>query len=224
MINVHDLKKSFYPKRGSSEIIHAVRGVSFTIKPGEVLGLIGPSGCGKSTVARLIAGLIQPDEGSAESVGRIGFVSQDPYSAISPVMRVGNIVAEPLRWRKNKSADDLTAVSTALEKVKLDYDKFKNRLPRELSGGERQRVSLARAFIAAEGVLILDEPVSMLDYDVKLEITDILRGLVMDSGCAVLLISHDISFVREMATHIVVMQQGLIIETGTPEQICGNPQ
>ena len=224
MINVRDLKKSFYPKCRSSEVIRAVRGISFTIGPGEVLGLIGPSGCGKSTVARLIAGLIQPEAGAVETTGRLGFVSQDPYSAISPVMRVGDIVAEPLRWRKNKSAEDLTDVSTALGKVGLDYDQFKNRLPRELSGGERQRVALSRALIAAEGVLILDEPVSMLDYAVKLEINDILRGLIVDSGCAVLLISHDISFVRDMATHVAVMQEGLIIETGSPDQICGNPQ
>jgi len=220
VIRVCELKKSYHPK--SAENTHAVRGVSFTINPGQVLGLIGPSGCGKSTIAKLIAGLIQPDSGVVETAGWPGFVSQDPYSALSPVMKIRDIVAEPLRWRKGSK--DVNIVKHAMDRVRLDFDKFKDRLPSELSGGERQRVSIARALIATSGTLILDEPVSMLDYDVKQEITDILCDLVADSNYAVLLISHDIGFVRDIASHVAVMEQGLIIEEGTPGEICSNPQ
>jgi len=196
--------------------------VSFTISPGQVLGLIGPSGCGKSTIAKLITGLIRPDSGVVETAGWPGFVSQDPYSALSPVMKIRDIVAEPLQWRKGSK--DVNIVRHAMDRVRLDFDKFKDRLPSELSGGERQRVSIARALIATSGTMILDEPVSMLDYDVKQEITDILCDLVADSNYAVLLISHDIGFVRDIASHIAVMEQGLIIEEGTPREICSNPQ
>ena len=220
MISIRDLKKSY--NTNSSKITYAVRGVSFTIVPGEVLGLIGPSGCGKSTIAKIIAGLVRPDSGTAEVTGQLGFVSQDPYSNLSPVMKVCDIVSEPLRWsKKEKNIND---VKDAFTKVRLDFDKFKNRLPHELSGGERQRISIARALIAASSVLILDEPVSMLDYDIKLEITDILQNLVTTSNYAALLISHDINFVRDIATHIAVMQQGLIIEEGNSHQLCENPQ
>ena len=221
-ITVWNMNKKYRPNSRAAEIVEAVKSVSFEITHGEVFGLIGPSGCCKSTIARAIAGLIKPDSGEASFSGRLGFVSQDPYSSLSPVMRVGKIIAEPLKFSEKKYSGE--AVREAMLKVRLDYDTFKDRLPRELSGGERQRVSVARALIASSGVLILDEPVSMLDYDVKLEITDILRDLVADSDYAILLISHDISFVRSLATHIAVMRQGVIIEEGVPDKIYSSPQ
>jgi len=216
-IHVHDLKKSYRAK--SYKTVEAVRGVSFDIGHGDVLGLIGPSGCGKTTIACAIAGLLTPDSGTAGVTGRLGFVSQDPYSSLCPVMRVCDIVAEPLVFRKQTK--DAEVVRDALAQVGLDYDTLKNRLPHELSGGQRQRVAVARALVASGGVLILDEPVSMLDYDVKADIAAILRSLV---DYAVLLISHDIGFVRDLATHIAVMDNGLIVESGAPEEICENPQ
>jgi len=206
--------------------VEAVRGVSFELGHGDVFGLIGPSGCGKSTIARTLAGLLKPDSGEIEVRGRLGFVSQDPYSSLSPVMRAHAIVAEPLIFRglRRRSGDCAQAVRDVFSKVRLDYDSYWDRLPSELSGGERQRLAIARALIGDVGVLILDEPVSMLDFDVKIEIMDILRELAVNHDYAVLLISHDIGFVRDICTRVAVMESGLIIEEGTPEQICLNPQ
>jgi len=215
-ITVRDLKKNY-------RHVEAVRGVSFEIGHGQALGLIGPSGCGKSTIAKTLAGLLKPDGGEAAVRGRLGFVSQDPYSSLCPVMRVGDIVVEPLIFRRERTGR-VEAVREAFSQVRLDYDKLSGRLPHELSGGERQRVAIARALIAAGGVLILDEPASMLDYDVRLEVADILRGLIKSSDHAVLLISHDIGFVRDIATHIAVMRDGLIIESGGVDEVCRSPQ
>jgi len=215
-ITVCDLKKNY-------RHVEAVRGVSFEIGHGQVLGLIGPSGCGKSTVAKALAGLTKPDGGEATVRGRLGFASQDPYSSLCPGMRVRDIVAEPLIFRRERVGHE-EAVREAFSQVRLDFDKLSNRLPHELSGGERQRVAIARALIAAGGVLILDEPASMLDYDTKLEIADVLRDLVKNFDHAVLLISHDIGFVRDIATHIAVMRDGLIVEAGGADEVFRNPQ
>ena len=204
----------------------AVRGVSFELGHGDVFGLIGPSGCGKSTIARILAGLTDADSGVAELRGLLGFVSQDPYSALSPVMRVEAIIAEPLIFcGKAKNVRSCAGhVQHVMEHVRLDYDKYRQRLPSELSGGERQRVAIARALIMQPGVLILDEPVSMLDYDVKLEIQEILCELAAEHDYAILLISHDIGFVRKLCTRIAVMESGLIIEEGSPEEVCAAPK
>jgi len=221
-ITVRDLKKSFRPKSRSAEIVEAVKSVSFEISHNEVFGLIGPSGCGKSTIAKVIAGLLEPDSGIVELIGRLGFVSQDPYSSLSPVMRVNAIVSEPLKFGGIKFSEQ--TVRDAMSRVRMDYDEFKDRLPHQLSGGQRQRVAIARALIADTGVLILDEPTSMLDYDVKHEIMDIISNLARNSNYAVLLISHDIGFVHDICTRIAVMENGLIVEEGSPEEICTNPQ
>jgi ABC-type glutathione transport system ATPase component len=111
-----------------------------------------------------------------------------------------------------------------MSRVRLDYDEFKDRLPGELSGGQRQRVAIARALIADPGVLILDEPTSMLDYDVKVEIMDILRHLAANNDYAILLISHDIGFIRDICTYISVMECGQIIEEGNPDEIYNSPK
>jgi len=211
---------------GKGRIVEAVGGVSFTVKHGGAFGLIGPSGCGKSTVARIVAGILKPDSGTVEVNGMCGFVSQDPYSSLSPVMRLEAVVAEPLifggKAKNTRACSD--EVRGAMAKVQLDYKKYRRRLPSELSGGERQRAAIARALIGKPRVLILDEPVSMLDYDVKYEIMDILQNLVSENNYAILLISHDIGFVKDLCTYIAVMDSGLIIEEGTPEQICGSPR
>jgi len=238
-IIVRDLKKSFYTGGAwspgfmrspntvrAAKTVEAVRGVSFELGHGDVFGLIGPSGCGKTTIAKTLARLITPDSGTAEVRGRLGFVSQDPYSSLSPVLRVSSIVAEPLFFGRlaGRSGDCSGLVRRALAQVRLDYDVYKDRLPSELSGGERQRVAIARALIGDVGVLILDEPASMVDYDVKLEITDILRQLAKNHDYAILLISHDIGFVRDVCTYIAVMESGQIIEEGAPTEICESPQ
>lgn len=226
-IEVVNLKKSYISTSlGRKKRVDAVRGVSFSLGHGDVFGIIGPSGCGKSTIAKTLAGLLRPDEGQALVRGRLGFVSQNPYSSLSPVMRVHDIVSEPLSFNPEFAArkDKADMVRNALKKVRLDYDVYKNRFPSELSGGERQRVAIARALIAEPGVLILDEPVSMLDYDVKLEVIDILRDLSANSDYAVLVISHDIGFVQKLCTWIAVMNKGQIIEDGSVIDICENPK
>lgn len=226
-IRVENLKKT-YPANltGKSRNVEAVKAVSFALGQGDIFGLIGPSGCGKSTIVRVLAGLLNQDSGVAELRGRLGFVSQDPYAALSPVMRVEAIIAEPLIFSgaKKNLRDCAEQIREVMAKVHLDYDKYRRRLPSELSGGERQRVAIARALVNDPGALILDEPVSMLDYDVKLEILGILRELASENDYAILLISHDIWFVREICTHIAVMESGMIIEEGTPKEICENPK
>ena len=225
-IEVKNLNKSFSKSKNDKTPNHVVKDVSFSVDQGETFGLIGPSGCGKRTIAKILVDLLPADSGSVSVTKPIGFVSQNPYASLSPFMNVEKIVGETLLFTEDKASksERITCVKRALEQVKMSYETYAKRLPSELSGGERQRIAIARALVAAPNVLILDEPTSMLDYDIKTEIASILMDIHERNNCAILLISHDISFIESLCSTIAVMETGNFVEIGPSSQIYNNPK
>lgn len=199
--------------------------VSLSLAPGESLGVIGASGCGKTTLVRLLLGLLKPDGGRVERQGMAGFVGQDPYAGLCPTMTVARIVAEPLLFtgRKRRLRDCAPQVEEALSLVRLDPAEYASRLPSQLSGGERQRVALARALICSPGLLVLDEPTSMLDQEVKDSVADLIRDAAALRGAAFLMVTHDILLAGRICRRICVMDRGRIIEEGPADEIMSAP-
>lgn len=227
VLTVKELRKKF-DVRGikSKEKLAAVDGVSFEVKQAERIGIIGASGCGKTTLLKMILGLIKADEGEICSKGVVGFVSQDPYSSLCPRYKVKKIVAEPLLYRRcglNRSQIEMR-VAEVLHMVQLSPDIYMERYPYQLSGGERQRVSLARALIIQPELLVLDEPTSMLDYDVKSSIGENILRISAEKQIALILVTHDIEFARIICDRLYIMNEGKFIEQGKTEQLCENPQ
>jgi peptide/nickel transport system ATP-binding protein len=216
--------------------VHAVRGVSLDIRPGESVGLVGESGCGKSTLGRVLAGLQQPTAGtllhrgedvSRAAPGRLGrevaMVFQDPASSLNPRWRVDRIVRDPLDVHEvGDEASRAGRVAELLDLVGLPASSAR-RLPRQLSGGQRQRVAIARALALDPCVLVADEPTSSLDVSVKAKILGLLAELRERLGLAMVFISHDIGAVRYVADRIAVMYLGRIVEEGPAERVWGTP-
>jgi peptide/nickel transport system ATP-binding protein len=244
LLSVQELKKHYPitegPLRREVGRIRAVDGVSFGVARGETVGLVGESGCGKSTVATTLMSLEEPTEGQVsfdgESVAdrdgaarrafrrRTGMVFQDPTSSFDPRMTVGESVAEPLaihgiddRERRRAVAENL------LERVGLAAGDF-DRYPHQFSGGQKQRAALARALVLDPDLLVLDEPVSALDVSVQAGILSLLSDLQRAFDLATLLISHDMSVVREICDRVAVMYLGEIVETGPTEAVLADPQ
>lgn len=213
-------------KDGRKAHIQAVNGVSVTVEKAQRIGIIGASGCGKTTLLKIILGLLKADEGKIICNGRIGFVAQDPYSSLCPRFPVKKIVAEPLIYERRKlSRQEMDQkVRSALQQVKLEPEKFMERYPYQLSGGERQRVSLARALIREPDILILDEPTSMVDYEVKQSIGEQILNISKEKDLAVILVTHDIEFAQILCTKLYIMNQGKFIECGEKEEICAYPK
>ena len=227
---------------GRGHVLHAVRGVSFGLYRGAVVALVGESGSGKSTVARLLAGQERPTTGSirldgepVEVSGRRAFrrhkskvqlVFQDPFSSLNPVHTVRYHLERPVRLHQGKGRGEETAreVAALLEQVRLTpAGKFVAKFPHELSGGQRQRVSFARALAARPGVLLADEPVSMLDVSIRLEMLGLLDGLRRRFRLALLYITHDIASARYFADEVLVMYAGEIVERGPAEELTQRP-
>lgn len=224
-LRVDKVKKTFPAIRGKGSVL-AVDVVSFVLRPGETLGIIGPSGCGKTTLSHLILGLEKPDEGSIRVKGRIGFVPQDPYASLDPKLNVYCCIAEPLlflRLQRSWAACE-GAVRAVMEQAHLDYEEYKNRLPSQLSGGERQRVSIARALVHQPDLLILDEPTSMIDQEVRREIVSLLRSLAVHEQRALLMVTHDIVISVGICERLLVMEQGRVVEEGRTEEILKAPK
>ena len=238
-VEVRELVKR-YPLTGGKGIVHAVNGVSFTIRPGETLALVGESGSGKSTVGRCLLRLVEPTSGTVTFDGfDIGLMSkrrirswranaqmifQDPFDALSPRMRVETILEEPLRLHTTLKPDARRDRMLEL----LDYVKlpptYLDRVPRELSGGEAQRVAIARAIATNPGFLVLDEPTSSLDLSVRASVLSILTGLQKKLGLTYLLISHDLHTVSAYADRVAVMYLGAIVELGPAQRVFDDPQ
>jgi len=233
-----DLYKSF--QTGKS-IVKAVNGVTVRLKEGESLGIIGPSGSGKTTLARLLTGHLAPDAGRVDledqelstSWGkdarrlrsRIQLVMQDPWDALSPRLSVEDLVREPLDIAKRGDPSDRRdAVAAALESVGLpSTGKFLNAFSHELSGGQLQRIALARALVAGPKLLVADEPTSMLDASEQARLLTVLKERQVEMGLGLILISHDMAVVRKVTDRIVVMDGGLVVETGPSNQVSTNP-
>ena len=216
-----------------------VSDVSLTIRRGETLGLVGESGSGKSTVARMLLRLVEPTSGSVHFDGadvlaanrqqlrglrrRMQMVFQDPYGALDPRMRIGQIVAEPFAIHGGYSRDHVrTRVGELLAEVGLD-PAIASRFPHEFSGGQRQRINIARAIALKPEFLALDEPVSALDVSVGAQVINLLRDLQRTHGLTCLFISHSMPLVRYFCDRVAVMQRGRLVEIGDALDVCDHP-
>ena len=222
--------------------VRAVDGVNFELKAGEAVAFVGESGCGKSSLARTLLGLHQPTRGEVifegRSLGtlnaaerkaylaRVGYVQQDPYGALPPFMDVRRILHEPLIVHGvHDRAEREQRAREALEEVRLSPpEDFLSKFPHMLSGGQQQRGVIARALILRPAMIIADEPVSMLDASVRVEILQLLRSIQTDHGLTLAFITHDLSTVRHFAERIFVMYAGRIVEQAEVNELLNHPQ
>ena len=198
----------------------AVRGVSFTLGAGEILGIVGESGSGKSTIAKTLVGLERPSSGTAvlAAGATAQMIFQDAVGSLNPRMTIRQTLEEVLKI-KGKPINLLNLLSqVGLSAAVLDQ------YPRELSGGQCQRVSIARALACRPDVLIADEPVSALDVSVQARVLNLLRDLRRELGLAILLVAHDLAVVKNVCDRICVMERGLFVDVGTAEEVFGEGQ
>jgi peptide/nickel transport system ATP-binding protein len=226
---------SWLPGR-KAQAFRAVDDVSFTVRPGEIFGLVGESGCGKTSVANAIAGLLAPSAGSITLAGKpitgrsrsgraLQMVFQDPYSALNPRLRVRTALAEPIVFYRlaTSRAEAAEDAAILLEAVGLDRTAGA-RFPHAFSGGQRQRIAIARALAPRPGFLVCDEPTSSLDVSVQAQILNLLKDLRDLTGLSMLFISHDLAVIRQMCDRIAVMQAGRIVELADTETLFATPQ
>ena len=200
-------------------MLRAVDRVSFEVLKGETFALVGESGCGKSTVARLIAGLYRPSEGSIAFGGqRLQMIFQDPYASLNPRWRVRKIIAEPMIF-----IDEKKPVGEFLKQVGLSPDDAE-RYPHEFSGGQRQRISIARALAGQPELLICDEPTSALDVSVQAQILNLMADLQERLGLTYLFISHNLAVVSLVADRVGVMYLGRIVEFARASDLFAHPR
>ena len=232
ILEVRELKKHFVIQKGilrrAAGHVFAVDGVSFSIMPGETLGLVGESGCGKSTVGRTVLRLIEPTAGSIELDGtditrlsraelrpyrrQMQIIFQDPFSSLDPRMSAGEIVGEPLRVHGVGSGKERKArVAELFERVGLRKPQMDN-YPHQFSGGQRQRIGIARALALEPKLIIGDEPVSALDVSIQAQVLNLMMDLQRELGLAYLFISHNLAVVEHISHRIAVMYLGRIVE------------
>lgn len=239
-LNVHyPIRKGVFARTVGH--VKAVNDVSFEVAPGETVGIVGESGCGKSSTGRALIRLEQATSGTVEFRGEdithvpesrfrglrrdMQMVFQDPYSALNPSKRIGDLLAEPLIVHKlvrGRAAvrDQVTAM---LETVGLTAQ-FAHRYPHELSGGQRQRVVVARALTTSPQLLICDEPVSALDVSIQAQILNLLKDLQADLGLAYIFITHGLGAVKYISDRILVMYLGHIVESAPTADLFANPR
>jgi oligopeptide transport system ATP-binding protein len=244
LIDARDVKVTFSLGKGffggAKQLLHAVDGVSLTLRRGGTIGIVGESGSGKSTLGRAIlrlvpsSGLVRFEDRNLAPLDRdamkplrkrLQLVFQDPFGSLSPRMTVGEIITEGLLVHEpgiGRAERDRRAAQ-ALQEVSLD-PATRNRFPHEFSGGQRQRIAIARAMILHPSLVVLDEPTSALDRSVQKEIVDLLRKLQAQHGLSYLFISHDLAVVRAIADEIIVMKSGKVVERGSVDAIFHDPQ
>jgi microcin C transport system ATP-binding protein len=244
VVAANDLKIWFPIKRGflrrTVGHIKAVDGISIAVRRGETLGVVGESGSGKTTLGLALLRLIS-SEGPIVFMGKpiqglkfrdmrpfrreMQVVFQDPYGSLSPRMSVADIVGEGLRVHHPKLsiAERETRVVAALQDVGLDPE-TRHRYPHEFSGGQRQRIAVARAMVLEPSFVVLDEPTSALDMMIQAQIVDLLRDLQRKRGLTYMFISHDLKVVAALASHVVVMKNGKVVEQGPATEVFKRPQ
>ena len=244
LLGVVGLSKTFVSRglfRASRPVV-AVEDVSFTVDRGEAVALVGESGSGKSTVARLLLRLERPDAGrillDQEDVlareprraslayrRRVQMVFQDPFGSLNRIHNVAHHLVRPLLRHRRASASDARAKAIELlHTVGLEpAEEFINRHPYELSGGQQQRVAIARALAVDPDLLIADEPTSMLDVSIRMDILTLLANLKKERDLALLLITHDLASARYLADRVLVLFRGRIVEAGPSDELVGSP-
>ena len=244
LLSIDDLHVWFELKRfgfGHAGYVKAVDGVTFEVHNGETIAVVGESGCGKSSLMKTILALYKPTEGKIVFDGKnlaeldnkglhwyhsnVGYVQQDPYGALPPFMTVQRILEEPLIVGGIKDKEErIQRVHKSMEEVRLTPVKdFLQKFPHMLSGGQQQRVVIARAMIMGPKFLVADEPVSMLDASVRVEILKLLRGLQELHNLSVIYITHDLSTVSYFSERIFVMYAGNLVEKANVRQVIDNP-
>jgi peptide/nickel transport system ATP-binding protein len=244
LLSIQDLRVWFELRRfgfGRAGYVRAVDGVSFDLGRGEAIAIVGESGCGKSSLMKAILGLHKPTKGKVifdnEDLSdkgargmrwyrsHVGYVQQDPYGALAPFMKVERILEEPLIIGGVKSKEErLQRIREVMEIVKLfPIEDFLEKFPHMLSGGQQQRVVIARAMIMGPNFVVADEPVSMLDASVRVEILKLLRGLQETHNLSVIYITHDLSTVSYFSERIFVMYAGQLVEKATVTKLLNNP-
>ncbi len=245
LLTVDNLRTYFHTRAG---VVKAVDGVSFSVEPGQTLGIVGESGSGKSVANLSLMGLIpmppgRIESGSAKFDGidllhcsraqhrdvrgkRIAMIFQDPMTALNPFMRIGAQIMEPLRIHERCSKKDAYGRALdALKKVGIqDAPRLMRAYPHEFSGGMRQRVMIAMALITRPKLLIADEPTTALDVTVQAQILELIKRIQEEMGMAVILVTHDLGVIAEVCDHVLIMYAGQILESARTESLFDNPK
>lgn len=227
MLEIKNLKKNFGKKK-------VLKGIDLTINDGDIIGIIGPSGCGKSTFLRSLNMLEVPTSGSVILDGntidlndnlndlrrKIGMVFQQ-FNLFNNMTVLDNIILAPV---KQKLMSKTEAIKEAIRLLKkIDLEDKKDNYPRELSGGQRQRIAIIRALIMKPNIMLFDEPTSALDPEMIGEVTKLMREIAKN-GMTMVIVSHEMSFIKDFCTRVIFMDDGNIVEEGTPEDIFEHPK
>ncbi len=243
LVEVRNLQKWFWSSGtlfGHKEAVRAVDGITFSIKKGEVLGLVGESGCGKTTCGKLLLRILDTTAGSVCFDGhdltrlkrkemlkfrrRMMIIYQDPFGSLDPRMTVGATIAEPMEVHKlaSRKTKQEKLIET-VRKVGLAPDQM-DRYPHEFSGGQRQRIGIARALVTNPEFIVADEPVSALDVSIQAQIINLLQDLRKEFGLTLLFIAHDLSVVKHISDRVAVMYLGKIVEMASKPELFRSPK
>ena len=237
ILKVNDLKKVFH-QRGKRDVL-AVENISFSLQPGEILGIVGESGSGKSTVAKLITRLVDPTEGEIildgqdithlkgtalkEAYGKMQMVFQNPVGSFDPRRTLGDGIGESLRNKGMSKVERRKKAAELLEQCGLDAS-YADRYPHQVSGGQCQRAAIARALAVDPEILICDEATSALDVTVQKQILELLIELKEKENLSFLLICHDLALVQALCDKVLVLYHGKTVEYGSPDEIIDHPK